>query len=181
MNSDVWVISDTHFSHKNIIDYTKRPFDDTEEMDNVIIQNWNKLVKPNDLIFHLGDVFFGGAERSKYIAGRLNGRKILIRGNHDKGFSNTKFRKMGFEVYNYYFYRDILLSHYPQAEIPLRTAIANTSLLGNLCGHVHNEGKNLNEEIYKCVCVELTDYKPVNMLDIMVDFSVQKGSRLRGD
>jgi len=171
---EIWFTSDTHFDHENILKYENRPFADANEMTEALIDNWNNVVKPDDLIFHLGDVFFTSAARMEYIAKRLNGRKILIRGNHDKGISNGKFRKLGFDVYNYYFFEDFILSHYPQNENALRTAIANTDLKGNICGHLHSKGKDLPKDIYKCVSVELTNYKPINFSDIRKEIFVRK-------
>lgn len=171
---DIWLTSDTHFDHINIIKYENRPFEDNIKMTEELIKNWNSVVKPNDLIFHLGDVFFCKADRMKEIAVQLNGRKILIRGNHDKGYSDTKFRKLGFEVYNYYFINNMLLSHYPQSEIALRTAINNTDLIGNVHGHVHSEINGLDQSIYKCVSVELTRYKPIHIRQVMGHFFKQR-------
>lgn len=171
---DIWLTSDTHFDHIKIIDYEKRPFTNNIEMTEQLITNWNSVVKPNDIIFHLGDVFFCKAERMKEIADQLNGRKILIRGNHDKGYSDTKFKKLGFDVYNYYFINNMLLSHYPQQDTPLRTAIMNTDLIGNVHGHVHSQIDGLDQSIYKCVSVELTDYKPIHMNEVRKHFIAHK-------
>ena len=70
----------THFGHKKIIQLADRPFESVEEMDAVLIERWNKKVKKSDTVYHLGDVTFG--DMANYIP-TLNGRKILIRGNHD--------------------------------------------------------------------------------------------------
>lgn len=77
--------SDTHFSHTNIIKYCNRPFKSVEEMDEVLIANWNSVVKKTDQVFHLGD--FGYNYK---IAQRLNGHKHLIWGNHDRKLRNNQ-------------------------------------------------------------------------------------------
>ncbi|MFA1509976.1 metallophosphoesterase family protein [Priestia aryabhattai] len=168
---EIYLTSDTHFDHKNIIDYEKRPFEDNLQMTEVLIDKWNSVVKPNDLIFHLGDVFFCKAARMKEIADRLNGRKILIRGNHDKGYSNGKFNKLGFDVYNYYLLEGLFLSHYPQDESAIAKAIDEEMILGNVHGHVHSQIEGLDERIYKCVSVELTDYKPIHIDEVKQHFT----------
>jgi len=160
---DIYLTADTHFDHKNIIDYENRPFTDNLQMTEVLIDNWNKTVKPNDLVFHLGDVFFCKADRMKEIADRLNGRKILIRGNHDKGVSNGKFRKLGFEPFNYYQLDGLFLSHYPQSLPAMQTAMGQGAIRGNVHGHVHSQIEGLDQEIYKCVSVELTNYAPISL------------------
>ena len=78
----MFITSDTHFDHTNIIRYAKRPYKDVEEMNEALIRNWNAKVGPNDLIYHLGDFCF--SNRGKYFLSRLNGKKHLILGNHDK-------------------------------------------------------------------------------------------------
>jgi len=160
---DIYLTADTHFDHSRIIDYEKRPFSDNLEMTEVLIDNWNKVVKPNDLIFHLGDVFFCKADRMQEIANRLNGRKILIRGNHDKGVSNGKFRKLGFEPRNYYQVDGLFLSHYPQDISAIKTAVNHGAIAGNVHGHVHSMIDGLDQQVYKCVSVELTGYKPISL------------------
>ena len=76
-------ISDTHFYHKNIIKYSKRPFESVEEMNEEMTLRWNKKVGPNDRIYHLGDFGFAPRQTLNAILARLNGQKFLIRGNHD--------------------------------------------------------------------------------------------------
>ena len=74
--------SDNHFGHTNIIKYTDRPFSSVEEMNETMIRNWNNVVTDEDTIYHLGDFAFSrNPEQFSY---RLNGVKILIKGNHDK-------------------------------------------------------------------------------------------------
>ncbi len=80
-----WFTADTHFGHANIIKYCNRPFKDSVEMNETIISNWNKVVKKDDLVYHLGDFCFG---RNDYdfdmYFERLNGLIIFLKGNHDR-------------------------------------------------------------------------------------------------
>ena len=99
-NTNRFVISDTHFGHtkcwesfKNADGTPLRPFSSTEEMDEAMVENWNAKVKPEDTVYHLGDVVI--ARRNLETVKRLNGRKILIRGNHDL-FSDKDFLEAGF-------------------------------------------------------------------------------------
>ena len=85
-----WFTSDTHFGHERIIELAKRPFKNADEMNETIIDNWNALVQPDDFVFHLGDVALGKIADTLPLVGRLNGRKILVVGNHDRLFSTNK-------------------------------------------------------------------------------------------
>lgn len=157
---NTWIASDTHFGHKRIIELANRPFASVEEMDAELIRRWNVKVAPNDLVFHLGDVFLCGAKRAAEIASQLNGRKILIRGNHDH-FTDTKFRSLGFEPFPYYYYEGAFLSHYPQSVETMAVAIAEGAIDVNIHGHVHDDLSGTDEEVHSCVCVEHTNYEPV--------------------
>ena len=79
----IYFISDTHFHHHNIINYCNRPFKDVNEMNKIIINNWNNIVTENDTVYHLGDFCLFSDEEIKNIFNKLNGNKILIRGNHE--------------------------------------------------------------------------------------------------
>ncbi len=79
----IFFTSDTHFGHENIITYCDRPFKSFLEMDEALIKAWNLVVKPEDEVYHLGDVFFGNLTYAGEVLDRLNGVKTLIRGNHD--------------------------------------------------------------------------------------------------
>lgn len=80
---NLFFTSDTHFWHSNIIKYCNRPFMDIEEMNEEIIKRWNDKIEKNDLVFHLGDFAFCGSSQYKTLLERLNGKIILILGNHD--------------------------------------------------------------------------------------------------
>ena len=75
--------SDTHFNHANIIKFCNRPFKDVEQMNEVMIANWNSVIGKDDTVFHLGDFCLGGAAEWTKILDRLNGKIYLIMGNHD--------------------------------------------------------------------------------------------------
>lgn len=80
----IWFVSDTHFGHVNIIKFCNRPFSSVEEMDKALINNWNSVVQPNDIVFHLGDFAFAPNARWKQLIQTLNGHIYLIVGNHDE-------------------------------------------------------------------------------------------------
>lgn len=155
----VFITSDTHFNHANIIKYCDRPFSTTEEMNKALIANWNRVVGPEDTVFHLGDVALakGHSMLNEFIK-PLNGKKILIRGNHDKK-SDEDFIKAGFEkvsywpiVYDNYF----ILSHQPMF-------VTDKLPYANIYGHVHNrpEYKDYTANTF-CACVERWGYAPVD-------------------
>jgi calcineurin-like phosphoesterase family protein len=79
----VFFTSDTHFYHSNIINFCGRPFKNVEVMNETLIANWNSVVGPDDIVFHLGDFCLGGSAEWTNILNRLNGKIYLIVGNHD--------------------------------------------------------------------------------------------------
>lgn len=89
----VWFTADTHIGHRNIIRYCKRPFASVEEMNETLINNWNRVVGKDDIIFHLGDFSIGGAAEWTSLLDRLNGRIYLVVGNHDMNNVNQGFMK----------------------------------------------------------------------------------------
>lgn len=81
---DIWFSSDQHFGHSNIIDFCDRPFDSVEHMDEILIKNWNSVVAADDLVYIVGDLCMGEFSKTIKHVSRLNGRKVLIPGNHDR-------------------------------------------------------------------------------------------------
>ena len=79
-----WFTADTHFGHANIIKYCDRPFSSVEEMDETLIENWNRAVNPNDTIYHLGDFTLAGEEAARVYFLRLNGNIFIVPGGHDR-------------------------------------------------------------------------------------------------
>ena len=89
-------MSDPHFGHAAVIQYSKRPFKSVEEMDEKLIRNWNSVVRPCDTTIVVGDFFmYHKKARLKEILAALNGRKILVRGNHD--MSPSEMQTIGFD------------------------------------------------------------------------------------
>ena len=106
-------ISDLHFGHKNILTYDNRPYFSVSEMDENLINNWNNVVDKDDFVYILGDVSWYGKLKEDEILNRLNGDKILIRGNHDDNTTSSYY----FQVADYMEVKDgdkkVVLSHYP--------------------------------------------------------------------
>jgi calcineurin-like phosphoesterase family protein len=119
-----WITSDLHFGHKNIMKFcpqTRGHYKDVDEMREDMISVWNQSVAEEDLVYILGDVAFLPAAEAVQIMRRLNGRKILIEGNHDRKMLNDPvFRSCFEEVHKYHwFYYDktmVVMFHYPIAE-----------------------------------------------------------------
>lgn len=113
----IFFTSDSHYGHSNIIWMCKRPYTNVEEMNRKLIENWNNVVKPDDLVFHLGDFAFGGQPLWRSIREQLNGNIILIKGNHDdrnlKNGCKVLFNGVYDQVKFYIENRCIYLNHYP--------------------------------------------------------------------
>ena len=96
-----YITSDQHFFHKNIIDYENRPYSSVEEMNEDLITKWNSVVTDEDTVFCLGDFALSNKDNIIEIGNRLNGHKVLIKGNHDHA-SNITYQKAGFEKVDTY-------------------------------------------------------------------------------
>jgi calcineurin-like phosphoesterase family protein len=156
----IFFVADTHFGDEAILHYENRPFKTVDEMDSSIIKDWNKTVDDSDTVFVIGD--FGGVGREKKILNKLNGKKILIKGNHDLK-SNQEYRLDGFaEVYDFpvIFEEFWILSHAP--------IYVNTNMpYANIFGHVHNNPifKDYSNQHF-CVSIERLNYKPISFDEI---------------
>lgn len=134
-----WYTSDTHFSHKNILQHENRPFDSIEEMDESLIKQWNNTVSSNDTIYHLGDFVFGGITKWENIITRLKGKIHLTVGNHDNANAAKKMAHHFEEVENMIVRKidkqHLFLFHYP-IEIGL------TPNAYSIHGHIHSRPSN---------------------------------------
>lgn len=157
-----YYISDTHFDHENIIRLANRPFKNVQEMNETIISNWNNKVKDEDTVYILGDISFGEDIDRDIILKKLKGKKILIKGNHDK--RSSYFLR---ETHQYLKINDngraVVLFHYPILEWDgfYRNSI-------HLYGHVHDKTPKMPKNAYNVSC-EVSNYTPRTLEEIIRD------------
>jgi calcineurin-like phosphoesterase family protein len=186
----VFLTSDTHFGHAGVCRFTEadgitkiRPWTDPDEMDEEMIKRWNDRIRPNDKVYHLGDVVIN--RKSLKTLHRLNGDKVLIRGNHDI-FRDDEYREYFRELRAYHVMNGMILSHIPVHE-------ASLGRFGtNIHGHLHtNRVKRArgvdartgavlysdeNDVRYHCVCVEQTDFAPILFEDAIKRIEAEGGT-----
>jgi calcineurin-like phosphoesterase family protein len=186
----VFLVSDTHFGHMGVCKFTRndgvtklRPWTDPDEMDEEMIKRWNATVRPNDKVYHLGDVVIN--RKALKTLSRLNGDKVLIRGNHDI-FRDDEYREYFRELRAYHVMNGMILSHIPVHEESLgRFGV-------NIHGHLHanrvkkprgydvKKGTMLYSDNidprYHCVCVEQTDFTPILFEDVIKRIESEGGT-----
>lgn len=174
----IWVTSDTHFGHENIIQYCNRPFKNAWRMTNQMKEMWNDTVGEYDKVYHLGDVYFGngwGQEFWMEFFPSLHGKKRLILGNHDDGKDPVLLKN--FEkilVWRAFGDLGLLLTHVPVHPSTLGENPRRPTGWLNVHGHTHEKGEpEEHKEKYKCVCVEHTDYKPI-LLDELIKIAEER-------
>jgi len=160
--SKVFLISDTHFGHKNILTFLNqdgsklRDFASVEEMDETMIDNWNKTVSKNDKVYHLGDLVFSNRKLQEVMP-RLNGTKVLIKGNHDN-LKLSQYMQFFKDVRAYHILDKMLLSHIP-------VFVGSMERWGiNIHGHLH--GNNVPDPRYINVSVEQINFTPIDFEEI---------------
>ena len=181
MNKNVFIVSDTHFGHANMCKFIledgskARPWDQVRDMDEAMIENWNRVVKPTDKVYHLGDVAI--SRKSLAILDQLHGDKVLIKGNHDI-FKLSDYTKYFRDIRSFSLLNGCMFTHAPM----------HTSCLGrfgcNVHGHIHaNIVQRLSETggmerdpNYLNVCVEHTAYAPIALEEVFERISKQGGS-----
>ena len=150
-------------SHRNIIEYCNRPFKDVYEMNKVIIDNWNKVVRKEDKVIMNGDFALCGKDMVIEIGQQLNGRKTLILGNHD-GASLKTYYDAGFEMVSKYpilVDEFFIVSHQPQF-------VQSNGVYVNIFAHVHNnpEYTDCSSRSF-CVSAERINYTPIEFNEII--------------
>lgn len=166
---DLWLISDTHFFHSNILKFEggRGEFKSLEEMHETIVDRWNSVVKKGDKVYHLGDVAMSYKEDTLgWLLNRLNGQKRLIVGNHDEISVFTKGSWFG-KVQSERYFKDFgfLLTHRPAHESGFKDKWDGRCI--NVHGHLHRKPSPTKH--HYCVCVEQINYTPVNFEELSND------------
>lgn len=186
----VFLTSDTHFGHTGVCRFTRndgvtklRPWDDANEMDEEMVRRWNDRVRPNDKVYHLGDVVIN--RKALSTMSRLNGDKVLIRGNHDI-FRDDEYRLYFRELRAYHVMNGMILSHIPIH--PDSLSRFGTNIHGHLHANRVRKARSVDirtgevlygDEIdprYHCVCVEQTDYTPILFEDVIKRITEEGGT-----
>lgn len=171
-----WVVADWHFAHHNIMAYAQRPWTCADKMDADLVKLHNSVVQPFDRVYVLGDVTLRAPDKKDWlrkILSKMHGTKILIFGNHDlwhwehylyAGFQSCHtFLELSLtypenSVGGFVPFKQVRLCHDP-AWAQDKTALW-------VCGHLHNCAFTAPSHI-AIVSVELTEYKPVKLRDIV--------------
>lgn len=174
----LYFTSDHHFGHKNICKYSNRPFDSCQDMEERFIENWNKVVQPDGIVFHLGDMFFQNLEKCVSVIKRLNGRIIYLYGNHEvitktsgSIFHSTqdylRIKVLDEEV-ACDFYQDIVLMHYPIASWE-KKHYGSWMLHGHCHGSFDNGPNSLDvgvDSVAKLLSDTRESYKPLDYYEV---------------
>lgn len=163
--STIFFTSDTHFSHKNFLSFQDeggkliRPFASVDEMNELMIERWNSVVRDGDKVYHLGDVTFDYGDDFCLLMSRLRGSKRLILGNHDiiKGTKLISFFKK-VSLWRLFKDENFVCSHIPLHPDQMRKVDFNVH------GHIHE--RTMPDARYLNVCVEQTNYTPVSMEEL---------------
>ena len=176
----IWLISDTHFGHEEILDLDKhghrivRPFADMQDMQQKMVASWNEVVGVDDTVFHLGDLAWDLT--SMMVGWLLNGNKKLILGNHDR-FHVTDYGRHDFEVVtgNYPIHTAggwwTFLSHAPLHNSSLN--LPGIQGLGNIHGHIHEQPGPSPQHFN--VSVERIGYRPILLEEAVAALHSQQG------
>lgn len=157
----VFVVADTHFGHKKVIEFEKekRPFATIQDHDAELVRRWNATVNKNDTVWHLGDVLFG--REAFAVLPLLNGIKRLVLGNHDH-YPTADYLKYFPKVFGAVELKGCLLTHVPIHPDQFYRYRAN------IHGHMHSA--KLDDPRYICVSVEHTGLAPILLDEVLGNF-----------
>ena len=171
----VFLVSDTHFGHAGVCRFLRddgvtklRPWEDPAEMDEAMVELWNQTVKPNDKVYHLGDVVIN--RKALQLLYRLNGDKVLIKGNHDI-FKLHDYTEHFRDIRGYHVMNNMILSH-----IPVHSE-SKGRFSANIHGHTHANRVKVQGTIdpwYHCVCVEQTSYRPILFEEVLARIEAER-------
>jgi calcineurin-like phosphoesterase family protein len=168
----IWLTSDTHFGHANIIAYSKRPYPNVEAMNADITARWNAVVAPCDVVYHLGDFAMGVPDRWPGYRAALNGGIVLVCGNHDRHLRRV-LGAMNFAdvIENVVVELEGVrcwLNHYPPTP-DHRGVVKRPSAPGPhdlaLCGHVHDAWL-IHDNVVN-VGVDVWGFRPIRISDAL--------------
>ena len=172
--SGVFFTSDTHFNHTNIIRVCSRPFKDVEHMNETLIANWNRVVGPDNIVFHLGDFCLGGSAEWTKILKRLNGKIYLIAGNHDMKNLRQNYTKY-FELITMQMYIEVDKQKIYLNHCPFLCYSGSYDDTWQLFGHVHTSRNNIGKDKPRLqmlfstqydVGVDNNDFTPVSFAQV---------------
>jgi calcineurin-like phosphoesterase family protein len=166
--------SDEHYGHDEIITHCKRPFRNSQIMIREIVKRHNSLVTEEDTVYHLGDFTMAGPGRSIYVEQllrRLNGTHILILGNHDR-IAPMEYVSVGFQsVHTSYMINrgdhTVVMAHDPS----IWNTVADKGVIF-LCGHIHNLFKSVPEKLIVNVGVDVWDFYPITLTQILIELGL---------
>ena len=170
----VFFIADMHLGHAGIIGLAARPFNNVEEMDEVIISRWNKKVAANDTVYILGDICMRPSLIDGYLK-RLKGKKILVVGNHDSfgvAVSSDAFDRVLRLEETSLNGKKVTLCHYPLLEWNGSRSEPPKDKAYLIFGHIHNRIDELFRPLYLAdnalnAGVEINDYAPVTFDELI--------------
>lgn len=172
----IYFTSDLHLGHKNIVDLCKRPFADVDAMDAVLIDNWNRKVKKNDIVYLTGDVVWDKKKVAYYME-QLSGKKILVAGNHDSTWIKREECQKYFEEVVLYLEvhlngHPITMCHYPMLEWKSSREESKRKLGYLIHGHIHNRIADEYRQLFLQfnalnAGVDVNDFAPVTFDELV--------------
>ena len=164
-DDNTWLISDTHFFHENIGQYCSRP----DSWQDLIIENWNRFIRPGEIVFHLGDLALGKKEDTEVLIPLLNGKLYLMRGNHDRR-GKAFYQNLGITLVKdpypvmHSSGRRLVFSHRPISPLPPGVL--------NLHGHIHNNPSPDVGPRHINLGIEVRQYRPWRLGDVLQPYLV---------
>jgi len=162
-DDSTWIIADTHFFHANIGQYCDRP----EDWQDLILENWNRLIQPGDIVFHLGDLALGKKEDTEALVPLLNGKLYLMRGNHDRR-GKAFYDKLGITLvpdpFQMITSKELCLFFSHRPIMPLEPGVLN------LHGHTHNNPTPELGTWHINMNIEVREYRPWRLSEILAPY-----------